>query len=50
MVLAGTWNVNETRCSEHSISRWLVPRAAKADIVAVALQVRGLIVWVNRVG
>ncbi|GIL70795.1 hypothetical protein Vretimale_3892 [Volvox reticuliferus] len=36
-VLAATWNVNETRPSPQSISKWLEP-ASRADIVSISLQ------------
>ncbi|GIL46869.1 hypothetical protein Vafri_3741 [Volvox africanus] len=36
-VLAATWNVNETRPSSQSLSKWLEP-AARADIVSISLQ------------
>eukprot|EP00198_Chlamydomonas_reinhardtii_P003714 XP_001693050.1 inositol polyphosphate phosphatase [Chlamydomonas reinhardtii] len=37
-VLAGTWNVNETRPAPSSLTTWLRSGAATADIVAIALQ------------
>ena len=39
-LLAGTWNVNETRCSPASLAAWLAARAGNAEIVALGLQVR----------
>jgi hypothetical protein len=38
-VLAGTWNVNESRPAASSLRAWITPRAGDAHIVAVALQV-----------
>ncbi|KAG2498827.1 hypothetical protein HYH03_003020 [Edaphochlamys debaryana] len=37
-VLAGTWNVNESRPSTAALRAWITPRAAAAEIVSVALQ------------
>ncbi|GLI58620.1 hypothetical protein VaNZ11_000355 [Volvox africanus] len=36
-VLVATWNVNETRPSSQSLSKWLEP-ASRADIVSISLQ------------
>ncbi|GFR43882.1 hypothetical protein Agub_g5011, partial [Astrephomene gubernaculifera] len=38
VVLAATWNVNETRPAPQSLRTWLTPRAVGAEIVCVALQ------------
>jgi hypothetical protein len=39
-VLAGTWNVNETRPSSAGLEAWLGQRADAADLVLVGLQVQ----------
>jgi hypothetical protein len=38
-VLAGTWNVNETRPSRSGLQTWLGDRASSAHIIMIGLQV-----------